>query len=187
MASIYLFFSRCFRKAYYLIAVLFLLGCSNVDINQYAENTPVLQLETFFNGELTAHGIVKNRSGEVIRYFNASITAHWDEAGVGYLDEQFVFDDGEIQQRQWTLVPNKKGGYNATANDTVGVGEAVTAGNALFLNYVLSIPYKQGTLDVAVDDRMYLVNDRTLINESVLKKFGVKVGVVTLVILKKQE
>ena len=55
-----------------------------------------------------------------------------------------------------------------------------TAGNAMFLQYTLTIPYKDSTIDVQVDDKMYLVNKSTLINESSLTKFGFDVGQVVL-------
>lgn len=161
-----------------------LAGCSGVDVQTYKNNLPRLVLPQFFNGELHAHGIVKNRQGKVIRYFNAKILAHWDDAGIGHLDEYFEFDDGEKQRRQWQLQPDSMGGFIATANDTVGEGVGEVSGNALFLNYVLTVPYKDNAINVKVDDRMYMVNKNTLINESVLTKFGVKVGYVTLVIVK---
>jgi len=33
--------------------------------------------EEFFDGALTAHGIVKDRGGRVMRTFNADINAYW--------------------------------------------------------------------------------------------------------------
>ena len=58
-------------------------------------------------------------------------------------------------------------------------------GNSLFMQYVLRIPYGDGTIDVNVDDRMYLVSDTVLLNESVMSKWGFNVGQITLVIQKK--
>ncbi|WP_188152422.1 DUF3833 domain-containing protein [Teredinibacter waterburyi] len=159
-------------------------SCSSVELETYADNQPKMDVETFFSGRLTAHGIVKNRGGEVIRYFNATIDASWNEDGIGTLDERFIFDDGEQQTRVWTLVPDDDV-YIATAGDVVGSSNLRSAGNALFLNYVLQIPYKDSTLNLAVDDRMYLVNDTTLINETIMAKWGFEVGYVTLVIIKR--
>ena len=89
--------------AWVCAALLIMLnGCSAVPIEDYAENRPILVAETFFSGELIASGIVKDRSGRVIRYFNATIDASW-EGGVGTLDEQFVSDDGEEQTMVGTL------------------------------------------------------------------------------------
>jgi hypothetical protein len=137
----------------------------------------------FFSGYLTAHGVVKTRGGLVIRIFNADIDASWQD-GVGTLVENFTFNDGELQQRIWTLAPNGDGSYTGTAGDVVGPGIMTLAGNSLFLDYVLQIPYGDSTVDVRVDDRMYLVAPDILINESVMKKFGIKVGSIDLVIIR---
>ena len=173
-----------FRNICLLMALLGLLNaCANVRVNDYRNNEPSLVLEQFFNGQLTAHGVIKNRGGKVTRYFNATIDAHWDQ-GVGTLAEYFWFNDGEEQSRQWTLMPTGNGRYIATAGDVIGEGDANLAGNSLFLDYVLRVPYNDGTVDVRIDDRMYLVNPHTLINESGMYKFGFKVGSIALVIIK---
>lgn len=168
-------------KSLLLFAALALAGCGSVNVDTYSDNRPALVLEEFFDGRLTAHGVVKNRSGEVIRYFNADIKAYWRN-GTGTLEEDFVFDDGEEQRRVWTLTPDGRGGYLGTAGDVVGEGEVSVAGNSMFLNYVLRIPWGDGTLDLRIDDRMYLVNPDVLINESRMLKFGIEVGEIVLVI-----
>ena len=101
--------------------------------------------------------------------------------------EDFIFDDGEAQQRIWTLRPTGEGSYSGTAGDVLGSGELRLAGNSLFLDYVLRIPYGDSTVDVRVDDRMYLVSADVLINESSMTKFGVRVGSIDLVILRRDD
>lgn len=165
------------------LCLLMLAACSQIDVSEYQHKTPELDIRTFFDGPLSAHGVVKNRSGKVIRQFNAQISASWSN-GIGTLDEHFVFDDGEKQQRIWTLKPNGQKRYVATAGDVMGPSDLQVAGNSVFLNYVLQVPYNGKTLNVAVDDRMYLVDPVTLMNESVMTKFGFKVGEVLLVIKK---
>jgi hypothetical protein len=160
-----------------------LAACSPVRVSDYRNFQPALSPETFFDGRLTAHGVVKNRSGRVIRIFNARIDARWEE-GVGTLDEQFVFDDGERQRRVWRLESDGDGSWSGTAGDVVGTGVLNAAGNSLFLDYVLRIPYEGSTIDVKVDDRMYLVSPDVLINESTLSKFGVRVGSILLTIIR---
>ena len=158
-------------------------GCSSVKVTDYAGRTPELQLERFFTGHLFAHGVVKNRAGKVIRYFNAAIKAYWD-GPVGTLEEDFIFDDGEKQRRVWTLTKQPDGRYLGTAGDVVGEGVAEVAGNSMFLEYVLRVPYGDGNINLSIDDRMYLVQPDILINESVMKKFGIQVGEIVLVIKK---
>jgi hypothetical protein len=165
------------------ICALLLSACASVSVEDYANNQPRLVAEQFFNGQLTAHGVVKDRGGKVMRYFSASIDASWRD-GVGTLDERFVFDDGERQTRVWTLKPVGDNNYIATAGDVIGDGKMKIAGNSLFLDYVLRIPYDGDTLDLRIDDRMYLVSERVLLNESIMTKFGFEVGRIMLVIEK---
>jgi hypothetical protein len=169
-----------------LIATLFLLlasGCSSVTVEDYQAMVPEFIPSEFFNGRLTAHGVVMSRGGSVTRLFNAEISAYWKN-GVGTLEEDFVFDDGEEQRRVWTLTPDGSGGYIGRAGDVVGDGSLRFAGNAVFLDYVLRIPYGDGTLDLRVDDRMYLVSPNVLINESQLSKLGFDVGRILLTIVR---
>lgn len=167
-------------------SILFTLSaCANTSVNDYSKNTPKLIPQEFFNGNMSAHGVVKDRSGKVTRYFNATIKAHW-ENGVGTLDEKFIFDDGEIQYRTWKLSPTMNGLFNATAGDVIGTGTGLFAGNAINLNYVLAVKYNDSTINLRVDDWMWLVNPNTVLNESTLTKFGFKVGSVQLTIIKSE-
>ena len=54
----------------------------------------------------------------------------------------------------------------------------------MFLKYTLAVPYKDKTINIKIDDRMYLVEPNTLINESKMTKFGFTVGQIILVIRK---
>ena len=169
------------KKLIVLLGLLLLNGCSSIEVQDYLSKQPALVMEEFFNGQLAAHGVVKNWRGLVIRTFNADIRAYWRD-GVGVLEEDFVFDDGEEQRRVWTLRPRGGGGYLGTAGDVVGEAEVEVAGNSVFLDYVLMIPWGDGSLNIRIDDRMYLVEPDVIINESAMSKFGLPVGQIQLVI-----
>jgi len=83
----------------YLIALTLLLisGCST-SINEYQNNSPALQLNEFFQGQLEAYGMVQDYKGKVTRRFKAEIVGNW-KGNKGTLDERFEYDDGEIQYR----------------------------------------------------------------------------------------
>lgn len=166
-----------------LLCLGFISACASISVEDYATNQPSMDVREFFNGNLSAHGIVKNRSGKVIRYFNASIIASWND-GVGKLDETFYFDDGEEQKRIWILQPDASGNLSGTANDVIGSSKMNVSGNSLFMQYTLRIPYDDDTLDLQIDDRMYRVSDRVVINESTMRKWGFEVGQIILVIEK---
>lgn len=159
-----------------------LSSCSISPLEQYARNEPRLDLQEFFNGQLVAKGLVKNRAGAVTRYFTAQINAYWDN-GKGTLEERFEFNDGEIQYRTWVLTPTSSG-YDATAGDVLGTGKATIAGNAMNLNYILEINYEGSPLALSVEDWMWQVDENTILNESTLRKWGFKVGSVQLIIQK---
>jgi len=171
-------------KIFFIFHFALLASCSSVDLNSYKDNKPILIPQQFFNGELSAHGILKNRSGQVIRFFNAKINASWDEQGIGKLIEDFTFDDGEKQTRTWQLIPKLDNQYIAKANDVVGESLMSVKGNALMMNYVLDIPYQGTNIHVDIDDSMWLVQKNILMNESIMTKFGFTVGTISLVIIK---
>ena len=168
------------------LAAFTMTACNSTDINRYSGEAPELKPEQFFTGFITAHGVIKNFSGDVIRRFNADIDACWKD-GVGTLDERFIFDDGERQTRLWTLSPNPDGSYAATAGDVIGTGAARWSGHALFLDYVLRVALDDGSIDLRIDDRMYRVDDNIVINESRMTKFGIGVGSILLTLIRHPE
>lgn len=166
-----------------LLATALLAGCAGPVLEDYSNRGPVLTPQEFFTGELFARGVVKDFSGEVIRTFDADISAKWDSNGVGTLDEEFRFDDGEVQTRVWTLTPDN-GALHADAGDVVEPGVMRWKGNAINMNYVLRVSYGDGTIDVRMDDWMYLITPDTLINQTIMTKWGIEVGEIVLVISK---
>ncbi|WP_078084012.1 DUF3833 domain-containing protein [Microbulbifer mangrovi] len=163
-------------------------ACSAPRIEDYADNTPRFVAEDFFSGPMKAYGLVKDRGGNVTRRFVAEIDGSW-ENGRGLLREKFKFDDGETQYRNWQLVPVDSDAqairkYAASAGDVVGTSVMSTAGNAVFMQYTLQVPYKGRTLNIHVDDRMFLIAPNVLIAESKLSKWGFDVGEIQLTIVK---
>ena len=166
-----------------LCLMLFMGACSSTPVTDYQDREPRFEPESFFDGALTAHGVVKDFSGRAIRHFNADIVGCWSD-GVGTLDESFVFDDGEQQTRVWTLTPSGGQTYTGTAGDVVGDGKARWEGNAMFLDYTLRIALEDSSIDVHIDDRMYRISDHVVVNESKMRKWGFGVGEIVLTLIR---
>jgi len=166
-----------------LVALLLVGGCGTASIGDYRDRSPAFVPEDFFNGALTAHGVVKDFSGTAIRHFNADIIGCWSD-GVGTLDESFLFDDGQQQTRVWTLTPSGNQTYIGTAGDVVGDGAARWEGNAMFLDYTLRIALDDSTIDVHIDDRMYRISENVVVNESKMRKWGFGVGEILLTLIR---
>jgi hypothetical protein len=166
-----------------LIGLLALSACAGPDIRQYANEQPTLDLATYFNGKVTAHGIFQNRSGEVVRRFVVDIDGQWN-GSEGVLDEWFTYSDGSREQRVWRLTRHADGRYTGTAGDVVGQAHGQTVGNAFFWSYVLRLPVDGKVYEVKFDDWMYLVDERVMLNRATMSKFGIRLGEVTLVFRK---
>ena len=166
-----------------LILTLFIAGCST-KINEYRDTQPQLKMEEFYNGPLTAWGMVQDRGGKVLRRFRVDMVGSW-QGNRGTLEETFYYDDGEQQQRTWHLEKNADGSYGGTAADAVTPAHGRTEGYALNWRYTLSIPVEDETWDIDFDDWMYLMDEKRLINRAEMIKWGFRVGEVTLWIEKR--
>ena len=167
-----------------LVAVFGLWGCSSVNVDHYRAEQPVLELRDYFDGTLDAWGMFQDRSGKVVKRFHVVIEASWQGA-VGTLDERFTYSDGSTQRRVWTLTRLGEGRYTGRADDVVGVASGEAAGNALRWRYVLALPVDDKVYNVDFDDWMFLMDDKVMLNRSVMSKFGFRLGEVTLSFVKR--
>ena len=156
-----------------------LAGCASPTVADYAGQQPTLNLRTYFNGMVDAWGIFTDRNGKVVKRFTVEMTCNWrDQQGV--LDEDFVYSDGTREKRVWTLTDQGNGLFTGTAGDVVGVAEGQTQGNAFNWRYTLALPVDGTVLHVQMDDWMYLMNDRVMLNKARMTKLGIHLGDVTL-------
>ncbi|MGO3744732.1 MAG: DUF3833 domain-containing protein [Alcaligenes aquatilis] len=156
-----------------------LAGCVGPTVQDYAQERPELDLRQYFNGPLTAHGLFTDRSGKVVKRFTVRMTGTW-KGDEGVLDELFVYSDGTTQQRIWHLKYLGDGHYTGRADDVVGQAQGQSAGNAFHWNYVLALPVDGKVWNVNMDDWMYLMDGRTMLNRAAMSKFGIHLGDVTL-------
>ncbi len=158
------------------VLMLAITGCSSYDTKDYTKAEPKLDIRHYLNGRLKAHGIIFDWSGKVSDHFVATIDGSWDDNS-GTLDEHFTFNDGTTEQRVWTLQFSDDHHFTGTAGDVVGEGIGSQHGNALNMKYVLKRTMDDGdTIDLSIDDWMYLTDDGVLINRSKIYKWGIKVG-----------
>jgi Protein of unknown function (DUF3833) len=165
-------------------AALLLSACAGPSVSDYADQKPVLDLKTYFNGELVAHGLFTDRSGSVQRRFVVQMTGSW-QGNQGTLDERFTYSDGKTERRVWRLTDDGNGRWSGRADDVLGVAEGRAAGNALNWHYTLKLPVDGTVYEVQFDDWMYLMDERVMLNKAVMSKFGIRLGEVTLAFYKK--
>ncbi len=167
------------KKLTLILLTMTLFSCSTKKVENYSDKNPKFDIQQYFSGKTEAYGIMQDRSGKVTRRFSVKMEGVVKNNQLT-LQEYFLFDDGEKQERVWVVDMKDANHFTATAGDVVGVAKGKQFGNALQMNYVLRVPYKGTTLDLSVDDWMYLIDEQSLINVSEIKKFGFVVAKLTI-------
>ena len=170
---------RKFAAAWLSLLLLGLMaGCATVTPQDYARESPKLDLKTYFNGKVDGWGMVQDRSGKVLRRMVVEMECTWN-GDEGVLDESFRWSDGKTEKRVWKI--RKQGDrYIGTAGDVVGEAQGEAAGNALQWRYVLRLPDDVGGYQMNMDDWMWMVDDKTLTNRTTMSKLGVKFAEITI-------
>ncbi|WP_029408491.1 DUF3833 domain-containing protein [Thiomicrorhabdus sp. Milos-T2] len=161
------------------LSITLISGCSSVKVQDYQNEKPQLNLFDYFKGKTFAQGQFQDRSGKVLRRFTVDITGTI-EGNQLTLDERFVYNDGEKQQRIWHITKTAEGQFIGKADDVIGEAIGESAGNALNWRYTLDLPYKDSTIHVQFNDWMFLHTDTTMMNRASVTKWGFNVGEVTL-------
>ncbi|NDP40989.1 MAG: DUF3833 domain-containing protein [Rhodoferax sp.] len=160
-------------------SALLLSGCASQQIESYATERPILDLQQYFNGTLDAYGVFTDRSGTVVKRFTVVMKCSW-QGDAGVLDEDFTYSDGSTQKRIWRLTKLADGRFTGRADDVVGEAQGESRGNAFHWTYTLSLPVDNKVYEVQFDDWMYLMSDKVMLNKATMRKFGVRLGEVTL-------
>lgn len=165
-------------------AVTHLSGCASATVDDYADQKPELDLRSYFNGIVDAWGIFTDRNGKVVKRFTVKMQCDWQN-DQGILDEDFVYSDGTQEKRVWKLTQKNDGRYTGTADDVMGTAEGQIKGNSFNWRYTLALPVGGRILNVQMDDWMYLMNDRVMLNKARMTKLGIHLGDVTLSFMKR--
>jgi len=167
-------FHKCLNAFWML---LLLGGCSSVNIQDYKEKKPRLLIEDYFDGNTKAWGIFQDRFGKVRRQFTVDIIGTWSpDTQTLELVENFVYDDGQTEQRIWNIKKTGKHTYQGKAAGVIGLAQGESYGNAFNLKYTFDLPYKEGKLRVNFDDWMYLQDENVLFNKASISKYGFRLG-----------
>ena len=162
-----------------LLTVLIVTGCAKMNVQDFKDNNPVLVLEDYFEGSTKAYGLFEDRFGTVRRQFTVDIEGTVDGDSIKLI-EDFLYDDGETEQRIWLLTRKPGGRYEGHAEAVIGTATGQVAGNAFNWQYTIDLKMGDSTWRVDFDDWMFLQKDGVLLNKAVVSKWGFTIGTVTL-------
>ena len=158
-----------------LAVLLALPGCSSMKPEDFDGTSPRFILEEYFSGNVQAWGVFQDRFGRLRRQFTVDIEGSWDGQALT-LVEDFVYDDGEIDRRVWSIRRIDEHTYQGTADDVVGTATGISYGNALNWQYDFDLQVGDSTVRVHFDDWMFLQDDDVMINRAEVTKWGFAVG-----------
>ena len=174
------------RFFFIFIFILLLSACSKIDMKEFENNTPKLDLFYFFEGKTIAYGIFEDRFGNLKRQFRVNITGKVENNTLT-LDEDFLYDDGEQENRIWTIkkiTDKNKVLYQGQADDIEGKASGSISGNTLNWSYDIYLNIKGSNIKVHFNDWIYKQSEDLAINRAYVSKFGINIGSVTLVFLR---
>lgn len=141
----------------------------------YAQGAPQFDLRKHLNGPIACEGVIYGPSGRVTSRFTGAFNATWD-GNKGHMTEEFRYDSGSVQHREWHLTLGNDGKIKAEAPDLVGIGDGSQLGSAVQLKYRIRLPDDAGGHVLDTVDWMYLAPNGAIVNRSQFRKFGFKVA-----------
>ena len=169
-----------------IISLILITSCSGnqaMKPQDFKDKEPRLIIEEYLTGNVKAWGVLQNRSGKVTRQFSANLNGSWDGKQL-ILKEQFNWDDGEVQNREWTIDKIDENNYEGTAGDVFGKAKGYSYGPAFKFEYVLLVPVKGKVMKITFDDWIFMQDERVAINRATMTKFGIKVAELTVMFVK---
>lgn len=162
-----------------VLCLTVLLSACSADVEDYRHATPNFDLFGYFEGESRAWGMIQDYSKKQTRRFSVSLKGKV-EGDTLVLVEDFLFHDGEKDQRVWTIVRQEQDRFVGTADDIIGQAVGVQSGNVLHWTYDFLLNVGDEELEVHFDDWLYRQDERHVFNRTSIRKFGIEVAEVTL-------
>lgn len=142
-----------------------------------------LNLFNFFDGKSMAYGLFQDRFGNVRRRFYVVIEGVVLDDELT-LSEYFVYDNGEVENRTWTIHHNRSDSYTGRADDVVGIAKGVGCDDRFNWRYHMCLAIQGRKVKVSFDDWTYAMPNNVLLNQAVVRKWGIKVGTVFISFVK---
>jgi hypothetical protein len=167
------------RTILLLLTLFFIGGCNSMTTDKFANTQPELLIEEYFEGRTMAWGLFEDRFGTVQRQFAVTIDGEWDGTTL-VLNEDFVYSDGETENRVWTLTKTDDMNYTGSTENSIGMATGTRSGNSFNWKYDFNLKVGDGYWQVKFDDWMFLQPDGVLLNKATVTRWGFKLGTVYL-------
>lgn len=128
-----------------------------------------MDFKKFFTGDIEYFAITKDENGKIINSQTAKINGKWDD-NKGVIQQNFTNSDGTKDNRTWLVTLNADGTFDAVGHDVASAAKGRQIGNAAQMFYSLMLKTAKGKEEATFDDKIYLVDDKSAIMISKIKK-----------------
>lgn len=135
------------------------------------EKAQKFDVKNFFNGDLEVFAINQDNEGKITSTFTAKMNGKWEE-NKGVLQQSFIYDNGKKDSRTWLITTDGDGTFNAVGHDVLTPVKGKQVGNAMQMIYSLSTKSDGAKQIKDYEDNIYLVDDRSAIGVSFVRKDG---------------
>jgi hypothetical protein len=177
---------RLLRGFVCVYAVLFLVGCSaSLGPEAFATTSPPFDPVTFWTGRTASWGVIENRDGEPTAIITTT-TMGTTEGAIGLHMVQHVVSGGKDSVRDWHMRRLGNNRFEATANDVVGTARGSPSGRTLHWTWKLATKPGNCLFNVRMEQWMYLADNGTLLNRTIVTKFGVRLAEISEQFVRRQ-
>ncbi|MBL6664846.1 MAG: DUF3833 family protein [Rickettsiales bacterium] len=160
-----------------IVALLFSSSCAGLfEKNQdtvkpidYISGGKKLDYKSFFEGGVDGFSILKDQNGNIMSTRKVFIDGEW-EGNKGTIKHRYVYNDGRKDSRTWLVTLHKDGTFDAIGHDVAAPAQGNQVANAAQSTYVLRVKNNNISEDVSYEDRMYLVDEDSMIMITNFKK-----------------
>lgn len=140
-------------------------------------------LTDFFSGKVEGTGMIIDRFGKIRQHVIVAMNGYW--RGVSFcMDETFTYQDGKTEERRWIVTFTEGEEFVANSPDLDAPAIGCADQNTVEMSYKFPVPIASRPVRLNFDDRMYLLDENTLYERAVMKKFGIRVADIILVFRK---
>lgn len=140
-------------------------------------------LLSYFEGRSSAVGVFESRSGEPKRRFTVDLFGRAEGSSLN-LEETFHFDDGERQNRTWSLMRGEGQTFTGTCEDCVSLATGRFEPGRAYLLSSLRLRVGSRLVAMTFDDVFYDAGNGTVLNRSTVSKWGLRLGQVLIMFRK---
>jgi hypothetical protein len=140
-------------------------------------------LLSYFEGRTHASGVFEGRGGHQKRRFSVDMMGR-AEGSTLVLEEHFLFDNGERQERTWTLTRGDGQNFTGTCEDSVGEARGRFEPGRAYLDSSLRLKVGSRLIAMRFEDVFYDAGDGAVLNRSTVSKWGIRLGQVLILFRK---